>query len=633
MAKKGSRYAENNKAPVRYGSPYRAGDTRFFDEQYNMWATKDGRNLYDVKYGTTRDPATGKKIDNVIKAGSRLNKYQRSKFKKMAKRYADMQSKGRAKMVKNYDKGLNVIRNNNMTMKGLPVDIVDGKARYNVDVMAEAIGLKEGELDLLKKYNKGWDGKRGQSYLEWKKISKKVAGAGKNKKARYALASNLMQLDPIYAQVDIKDTDEAYHLSKLNFAKDRGGFYNMNIDDALDESIKPGWGEKYGGAIITGLATAVNPWMGALMSTMQSQFKRIQDGDFSWGNLAKESAISAASAYAGGKGPITGSLIRTGAGAVEDIIDKDFNLGKTLKEGAISAGTAVAADLAISGVKGATSTFGTDKSLQQGVKEGIMQSGTVAEIKGMAETLGGLVKPAPLESKADPDMFAGMSEDDMDEALGIKENLSYPDDADWSYARPSAQALKDVEGHDPGGLAPGEVGISDNTGIGFEDADWSYGRPSAGALEEMATNQALFDQFGMGGRYDPRNPIGFDDSDWSYSMPSEGALVEMQQNMGPEGQFTMKNGQIIEGNPGFTEEPTIPEEGIDWAGVGGALLSGLSPVLLSMLTSGSQKKRSGSGTGDEDGGSGESMFADPFASAAGAADPFSTQQMFHTGIG
>jgi hypothetical protein len=147
--------------------------------------------------GTRTDHSTGKEIERWRKAGFKLNKKQRKAYDKKARAFEETRQKRFAKMDAKYQAGIDSIRANDMTMKGLPVDIdSNGIASYNIDVLAKPLGISDQEVEWIKKWDKGWDKAGGQSYNDWKYLSKKVQGAGKRTKAKYAVLHNLMNTDP-----------------------------------------------------------------------------------------------------------------------------------------------------------------------------------------------------------------------------------------------------------------------------------------------------------------------------------------------------------------------------------------------------------------------------------------------------
>jgi hypothetical protein len=357
----------------------------------------------------------------------------------------------------------------------------------------------------------------------------------------------------------------------------------LNIKKDYRNDTSPGWGEKYGAPVMTALASAVNPWMGALMAVMQSQFKNLQEGDFSWSNLAQESAVAAATAYAGGQSPIKGALIRTGTGAAEDILEGDFQIGDTLKSAAINVGGAVAMDLAKTGLQGGLEGMKTDQGFLEGAGEAIKYESEIGQI---AQGLG-LVNP--MASAMDNDMFLGV------------------EDADFIDPNEMTQQETEKFMHTGDMYSPG--GSLYVPGIEFVGIE--PGQTMPGNITQAPLDDELM---GMGGemtRVYGDNPL------WGGGLgvgASQAAIDRWNAEHGAQGESMGGGGADF-----------------DYSKFGMNILSGLSPLVMSMLmdTSSKQKQTTTTSGEIEDGGG---MEIDPYSSA-GASDPYSTQQMFSTGIG
>lgn len=529
-----------------------------------------------------------------------------------------------AEYMQNYDKlyaeGIQTIRDQGMTMHGLPVDIdAEGKAHYNLDVIGRGLGLEQDVIDQIKEVG-GYGSKnltddlqqleQAAGIRDWAAETRKdyydtyaVTGNSREEPQKIILA-NFADADPVWARVNLNSEDELYHMSRPGFVGAHGQYGGAGVKDALGASIDPGWGEMYGGAIMTGLASAINPFMGAAMATMLYAAPALQEGEFSWTDLALEAAQNFGSAYIGGAanlGTLGETAARAGLDAGIDIAQGDFDLQESLIEAGTNLITDVGMDAITSGVQGGIAGYQSGEGVLSGIGSGLGDMSIIGELTGYGESIGLL--DAPLDSEAINTELESFFGDVDDASLQMQSEL------------------------DPGYEGAGYISpIVDNRGIGFDDSDWSYGDPSEAAKEEMAENWRMEQTYGTGGQWNIINqPYYNDDVDWSYGMPSEDAQAEMAGMASDAGQiFLMKNAEILPGVADLAGGDSGYWDQVD----PGKLWQAVLPGILGSI--GKRPRRKTEET-EEQALYDDSMYADT-ASSGGALDPYSQQQMFGAGI-
>ena len=565
-----------------------AADTRYRDymdrNPYELDASGK-RTLYD----------RGTKGSRGYKAaGTKLSKSQRKNYSKMAKSWEKKYGGRYAKVDQDYNARLDKLRQSGMQQNGMPVDIVDGKARYNLDIVSQQLKMTPQERQMVDTWGKaktqGWR-EIGLSYKDYKKLSEKVQGASTKNKSRYAMYDNFANLDPVYSKLDLNKDAMAARMGKLDFARKAGGVYNMNMDKNLKQDFKPGWADKYGipamKAVWLGAASVINPFVGAAAATALNAAESSQAGNFSWGDVAKNAAVNTAGAYIGasGAGAIGQAAMRSGLSAGVDLMEGDFDTKEALVNTAKNVGGAAVADLGMSALKGGMAGYQSGEGIMAGAAEGLRES----ELGGYAQSLGLL---SPMESAMDADMFAGVTEADFIDPneMTMEEREKFMG-AGEMYSPGGSMYVPGIEfvGIEPGQVMPGNI----------------QGAP----LDE--------ELMGQGGQM---TAAYGDNTLWGGGLGVNASPEAIAKWNADHGNIQADDAGIMPDEAGIGWEDALP------------FLAGLTPTIANLL-SGSQRKRGTGGSGEvevED--EGIMGFEDLYNQGAGSNDPYSTQQMFGAGI-